>query len=240
MPCAPPPPGVGPHSAAKGRLRESGYVVSGLWPVERRRDEGVRRGSHGRRRSASRRPARRRPARGHGGVENAGEGRAARGARCAAGTRRPLRRGGRARRGRRERRGREPHHQDPARRADGPSERVGRERAHPARGVDPPRRRRDRGGRDGVRAGIARLPLRRTRRRLGRRRFHSARAVAVQRRGARRGGQRRPLPVAGRARDRAAVRPLLRARQRPGGGDGPGGPAGPGARRRPRGFVRAR
>ena len=107
--------------------------------------------------------------------------------------RRPLRRRRAAGRGGRARRGGERHDQDPAGRADGAHERVGRERAHPPGGVGQPRRRRDRGGRDRVRAGVARVHVRRARRRVDRRGLDAVGDVAVQRRGRGRGGERRAL-----------------------------------------------
>ena len=96
----------------------------------------------------------------------------------------------------RARRGRQRHDQDPADRADGADERVGGERADPPRGVGQSRRRRDRGGRDGVRAGVARVHVRRARRASGStRRPRRWRDGHLQRRDCRGRGERRPLHV---------------------------------------------
>ena len=115
----------------------------------------------------------------------------------------------------RARRGRQSRHQDPARRGDGAHIRVGGERAHPPRGVGQSRRRRDRGRCHRVRAGVARVPLRRARRRVARRRVHALDPLRLQRFHAGGRGERRAVPRARRTGSGVALRPVLRTGERP-------------------------
>ena len=128
----------------------------------------------------------------------------------------PLRPRRAARRGRGPRRGVQPRDAHPAVGTRRRAARVGREHAHPHRGVAQSRRRRARRGRAGVRAGVDRVPLRRPRRRVGRRVERTPIVETPFTEPVRAAESRgRALRRRRRAGCGAALRRLPRARQRP-------------------------